>query len=239
MNNIISEKEILNIIKQVLTENRKVIKLPNQNPIPNPSPMDANMGDMNGENMPMNNEMGGNDMEMMDDNMDDNSLDMGEEGNQFDTNFDAGVDADEDSDPKRYIQQLTGKLSQSLNSYNSDNGEDPGLSKYVASMIIAATCKNLDDKAKKELIEKIKSAQSKNLDDNELDDTDTDTDDIDDANDISQDEMGEEPMLESVFTKKQLMEMVSGESLTNPDNERPLEQKKITKCPKAWKSKFK
>ena len=38
--------------------------------------------------------------------------------NEFDTNFDPGVEADEEQDPKKFIQQLTGKLSQSLRKYN-------------------------------------------------------------------------------------------------------------------------
>jgi hypothetical protein len=32
--------------------------------------------------------------------------------------FDAGIEADEDADPKKYIEQLTGKLGQSLRKYN-------------------------------------------------------------------------------------------------------------------------
>lgn len=158
----LTENEILSAIEKVLTENRKVLKIGggdnNQAPVtPQPPmadsnmemdampPMDPNMGgaapDMGGNTTPM-----------------DNGQDNG--GSEFDTNFDAGVEADEDSDPKKYIQQLTGKLSQSLNSFNNEQGEDAGLCKYVAAMIIKATCKFLDDKAKKELIEKINSAQN-------------------------------------------------------------------------------
>ena len=37
-----------------------------------------------------------------------------------DTPFDAGVEADEESDPKKYIEQLTGKLGQSLRKYNEE-----------------------------------------------------------------------------------------------------------------------
>ena len=37
-----------------------------------------------------------------------------EQDGDFGGGFDAGVEADEDEDPKRFIQQLTGKLSQSL-----------------------------------------------------------------------------------------------------------------------------
>ena len=37
--------------------------------------------------------------------------------------FDAGVEADEQSDPKKFIEQLTGKLGQSLRKYNEDQGQ--------------------------------------------------------------------------------------------------------------------
>ena len=47
------------------------------------------------------------------------------------------LEADEETDPKKFIQQLTGKLSQSLNSYNNENGEpDVELGKYVLGMLI-------------------------------------------------------------------------------------------------------
>ncbi|MBP5455578.1 MAG: hypothetical protein J6Y37_03700, partial [Paludibacteraceae bacterium] len=47
--------------------------------------------------------------------------------------FDPGVEANEDEDPKKFIQQLTGKLSQSLRSYNSQLPRpDADLCKYVA-----------------------------------------------------------------------------------------------------------
>ncbi|MCD8206824.1 MAG: hypothetical protein LUD72_02695 [Bacteroidales bacterium] len=59
-----------------------------------------------------------------------------EEPDQFENDFDAGVDADEENDPKRFIQQLTGKLSQKLRSYNETQPQpDADLNKYVAGMI--------------------------------------------------------------------------------------------------------
>lgn len=89
-------------------------------------------------------------------------------GNEFDTNFDAGVEADEDSDPKKYIQQLTGKLSQKLDSYNKENN-DPDLSKYVAGMIVSQAVKNLGDDDKKEIIDKIENGGGDDAD-NEIPD---------------------------------------------------------------------
>lgn len=114
-------------------------------------PMDDTMmgGDPNGAMPPMDdpNAMGG-DPSMM-------GGDMGN-GSEFDTNFDAGVDADEDTDPKKYIQQLTGKLSQSLRKYNSNLPQpETDLCKYVAGMILKQTTEGLTDGDKKEIIDKI------------------------------------------------------------------------------------
>jgi hypothetical protein len=79
----------------------------------------------------------------------------------FDSNFDAGVEADEETDPKKYIQQLTGKLSQSLNSYNNENGEpDTELGKYVLGMLVKQGTKGMDDKDRKEIIKKINTNNS-------------------------------------------------------------------------------
>lgn len=89
----------------------------------------------------------------------------------YDTGFDAGVEADEDEDPKRFIQQLTGKLSQSLNKYNNENGDDTELSKYVGKMIAKAAAKGLDEKGRKELIKSINTTNSDEdemMDDTEL-----------------------------------------------------------------------
>ena len=76
--------------------------------------------------------------------------------NPFDSNFDAGVEADEQSDPKHFIQQLTGKLSQSLRSYNSNLPQpDADLAKYVAGMILKQTTEGLTDEDKNEVLNKI------------------------------------------------------------------------------------
>ena len=117
-------------------------------------PMDTEGG--MGEEMPM-------DMENTQE-MPENGSDM---GSDFDTNFDAGVEADEDTDPKKYIQQLTGKLSQTLNTYNNENGEpDTELGKYVLGMLVKQGTKGMDEKDKKEIIKKI---NMNNSDDDESD----------------------------------------------------------------------
>ena len=98
--------------------------------------------------------------------MDDMSQDNGQ--SQFDTNFDAGegVTADEDTDPKKYIQQLTGKLSTTLNNYNNEN-EDEGLNKYAAKMIVKAALKNASEATKKEIIKAINTASNEEPADDE------------------------------------------------------------------------
>lgn len=86
--------------------------------------------------------------------------------NQFDTNFDAGVEADEEQDPKKYIQQLTGKLSQTLQKYTDDNGQpDVDLNKYVAGMIAKQAMKGLSDEDAEEIIDKVKADEDFTMDD--------------------------------------------------------------------------
>ena len=101
-----------NLLKKTLNE-RKVLKVPAQNKYDFPPMGGDEMPPMGMENDNEEMMMGG-DMEGNGDN---------QMPTDFDSNFDAGVEADEETDPKRFIQQLTGKLSQSLNSYNNENGE--------------------------------------------------------------------------------------------------------------------
>jgi len=122
--------------------------LPNQD---NGMPMfDPMMGDPN-MGMPM----GGDPMQ---DPMMGGGMPMGSEQNPFDTNFDAGVEADENADPKKYIQQLTGKLSQSLRNYNDGQPQaDADLNKYVAGMIIKQAIDGLSPDDVQEVLSKVKS----------------------------------------------------------------------------------
>ncbi len=193
----ITEKQIRDIITSVLNENRKVLKIGSREPAVSPMPDTMAMPQDMMQQPPMTDPNMGTDMQVpQGDEMD----------NQFDTDFDAGVEADEDSDPKRYIQQLTGKLSQSINSFNGEQGPDTGLCKYVASMIIAATCKNLDDKTKKELVEKINSA---NAGDEEMPEEPEDEE-------MPQDEVppeepqAQQPMMEHILTVRELRELAQG-----------------------------
>lgn len=201
----IGREQLLDLIESVILENRTFLKVGSsggeQLPPPVAPPVE-DVPEMGQQEMPQQDMMGDMGGEGLEDPMD------GGEGNQFDSNFDAGVEADEDSDPKTYIQQLTGKLSQSLNSFNDEQGSDAGLNKYVASMIVAAACKYLDEKAKKEIIEKINSAQS-----------DADEESMPDNGELENGDMGDGADLqESVYSKKQIMEMVSGVGI-RPDSE--------------------
>jgi len=76
----------------------------------------------------------------------------------YGADFDAGVNADEATDPKKYIQQLTGKLSQSLRNYTKDlPSPDADLNKYVAGMIIKQTVDGLSQDDVTEILNKVKS----------------------------------------------------------------------------------
>lgn len=124
----------------------------------------------------------------------------GGEQSEFDTNFDAGVEADEESDPKKYIQQLTGKLSTTLNSYNSENGDDEGLNKYVAKMIVKASTKNMDDSQKKDIIKAINTSSD------EVEDIEDNNDETVNQEPQPQDNGMEQEIQERCFTKKDLLE---------------------------------
>jgi hypothetical protein len=103
--------------------------------------------------------------------------------------FDAGVEADEKSDPKKYIEQLTGKLGQTLRTYNDDQGQpDFTLEKFVLNSLISAThTSEMDEQDQNDIIDKIKEAGN---DDDNQDDTQDDNNSGDSADDTSGDEFG-------------------------------------------------
>lgn len=116
----------------------------------------------------MGNDMGGDFMQQGQDMGQEIPMDgqMGEVPNQFDTNFDAGVEADEEQDPKKYIQQLTGKLSQTLQKYTDNNGQpDVDLNKYVAGMITKQAMKGLSEEDAEEIIDKVKADEDFSMED--------------------------------------------------------------------------
>lgn len=121
--------------------------------------------------------------------------------NMFDNDFDAGVEADEENDPKRYIQQLTGKLSQKLRDYNESLGEpDSDLNKYVAGMIVKQAVDGLDETDRSEIIKKVSDEQST---DNE--ESSNNVDSVEDDISIDNNEMPMESKKRAITcTKKQL-----------------------------------
>ncbi len=93
--------------------------------------------------------------------------------------FDAGVEADEQSDPKKYIEQLTGKLGQSLRNYNEQNGQpDLELEKFAINSLLSAThTSEMDDNDRDDIINKVNTAGN--------DDKDSESSDFDGSNDNS------------------------------------------------------
>jgi hypothetical protein len=74
--------------------------------------------------------------------------------------FDAGVEADEDTDPKKFIEQLSGKLGQSLRQYTKDQGQpDLELEKFAINSVISATnSSQMDEEDKDDIIKKLNTA---------------------------------------------------------------------------------
>ncbi len=89
------------------------------------------------------------------------SGDMGNDDKPFDDEpFDAGVEADEESDPKKYIQQLAGKLGQTLRNYTeTQGGADLELEKFAINSVISAThTSDMDPSDRKDIIKKINTS---------------------------------------------------------------------------------
>ena len=136
---------------------------------------------------------------------------------QFGGNFDAGVEADEDTDPENYIQQLTGKLSQSLKDYDDQNPGKLDLDKYVIGMIVKQAVKGMDEGERKKVIKKIKETPLPS--DDQMEDTSTEGVESDPAldgggepqtPDMGGQPQGDEQMQESrslKMTKKQVKKL--------------------------------
>lgn len=163
---------------------------------------------------------------------------MGEEPKDQDTdfggNFDAGVEADEETDPEKFIQQLTGKLSQTLKKYNDENEDDEaGLNKYVAGMIATQASKGLTDSEKDEIIKKINSGE---VEDGENEEPVDDEMGNEDGGEM---ETPEEMPMESKkyrFSKKQIMESFLMTQAPR-DEEKRKEEKKSPKAKNTVRNK--
>lgn len=182
----------------------------------------------------MGNDMGGDFMPQ--DDMQQPPMDggMGEMPNQFDTNFDAGVEADEEQDPKKYIQQLTGKLSQTLQKYTDNNGQpDVDLNKYVAGMITKQAMKGLSEEDAEEIIDKVKADEDFSMED-DGGQQDMPQDNQMDGQDIPQDDTQQQgqdtmPQMNESFRRfkknRQIKEIVNG-VLDNSVENTPRQQPK-------------
>lgn len=162
--------------------------------------------------MPMDNEMS--DMNNMDMGMDDMQyMNMMQDENPYDTNFDAGVEANEEEDPKRFIEQLSGKLSQSLRSYQEGLPQpDADTAKYAAGMVIKAAVEGLSQEDIKDILAKL------------------DEDEVDDENENNDNDSNEEQMefdgLESKNRHTGLIDEIF-QDITTPKEEQPFQQRNM------------
>jgi hypothetical protein len=76
--------------------------------------------------------------------------------------FDAGVEASEEDNPEKYIQQISGKLGQSLRKYTDDMGQpDFDLEKFAINSVLSATNSGkMDSGDQADIIQKVKSAST-------------------------------------------------------------------------------
>lgn len=102
-----------------------------------------------------------------------------------DEKFDAGVEANEETDPEKFIQQLAGKLGQSLRDLTEKKGSpDFELEKFAINSVISAThTSEMDEEDKNDIIKKINTA-GENKKDDEADNSDNQDDSIDDSGDF-------------------------------------------------------
>jgi len=134
-----------------------------------------------------------------------------------DVPFEAGVEADEETDPKKYIEQLTGKLGQSLRKYTEEQGQpDFDLEKFAINSLLSAThTAEMDDEDRKDIIKKVNTAgdedgnEDNSNDDNSDSNSDSDGGGFDDSDMDSGEDMGDENLQEKE-------EKEEGFILTNP-----------------------
>ena len=114
--------------------------------------------------------------------------------------FDAGVEADEDTDPEKFIQQLSGKLGQSLRQYTEDEGQpDFDLEKFAVNSVLSAThTGEMDKEDQRDIINKVKNSGNEDPEDMPVDDEVGLDEPIDNEVDNEDNfDFGEEPVEES------------------------------------------
>lgn len=140
--------------------------------------------------------------------MNDTQNDMPPIGNDMDNGFggenqefDASVEADNENEPKKYIQQLTGKLSQELRKYNQDQQKpDTELNKYVLGMLIPQASGNMTDQDKKDVIKKLQK--------NDIDNSDIENNTEEPLLNMD----NEEPKMESISKKGDIVDELTRET---------------------------
>lgn len=109
--------------------------------------------------------------------------------------FDAGVEADEQTDPKKYIEQLTGKLGQSLRNYEETQGQpDFELEKFAINSLLSAThTSEMDDNDRNDIIKKVNTAgnDGENSEVSDFDDSNSSSDNNDGNDDGANNEFGD------------------------------------------------
>ena len=110
--------------------------------------------------------------------------------------FDAGVEADEDEDPKKYIQQLAGKIGQSLRDYEKDlDNPDFELEKFVINSVISATnTSEMDKEDQEDIIKKVETSGSDDEPKGDEKDASEPAEDGEDEIDVDVDVKGEESL---------------------------------------------
>ena len=105
--------------------------------------------------------------------------------------FDAGVEADEDTDPKKFIEQLSGKIGQSLRKYTEETGQpDFELEKFAINSLLSAThTAEMDEDDKKDIIKKVNTSGAGG--------SENENPDMDDENDSEMPDMGDDNLQES------------------------------------------
>jgi len=138
-----------------------------------------------------------------------------------DTPFDAGVEANEETDPKKFIEQLTGKLGQSLRAYTESQGQpDFDLEKFAINSVLSATnTGDMDDNDQGDIIKKVKSSGKGNTNDGDQSGSDDNTDNSNGSDEFGDsddmDEFGDSEF-ESVNESTKDEDEVDGIMLSNP-----------------------
>lgn len=159
--------------------------------------------------------------------------DMG--GNEFDTNFDAGVEANEEEDPKKYIQQLTGKLSQTLRKYNEDNGQpDVDLNKYVAGMITKQAVDGLSEEDTKDILDRIKADEDFEIDNGDMQ---GENGEMDAGAEMQQPDFQQQQPNESSIRRGKKLEEIANDILKNDKEEEKIPYQQQTKDKNSFKKK--